>query len=200
MPSPLATSLHRPATLKELASRSDSLESFGFNLRDWQHEISRLVTSRQELQRRIQAAPPILASRFEDGNIADAYLAAYAEWLALKAILPAPLWARRKSRNLSNSWYSSSNHSTLENSTPESFKSRGLFTVPENIYHPKPGRPRVSTDIKRQKANARQRAYRQRMKSLIEQARAYRIHEDATSVERIQYPTLKPQQLQSQRP
>ncbi len=40
------------------------------------------------------------------------------------------------------------------------------------IYHPKPGRPRVSAESKRQKANARQRDYRQRMKSLIDQARA----------------------------
>ncbi len=172
MPSSIATSLHRPATLKELAARSDSLESFGYNLRDWQHEVSRLATSHQALQRRIQEAPPILASRFEDGNIADAYLAAYAEWLANKANLPTPLWARRKSRSLANPWYSSSNHDSLENATPESFKRRGLFTVPENIYHPKPGRPRVSTESKRQRANARQRAYRQRMKSLIDQARA----------------------------
>lgn len=122
MPSSIATSLHRPATLKELAARSDSLESFGFNLRDWQHEISRLVTSHQALQQRIQEAPPILASRFEGGKIADAYLAAYAEWLANKANLPTPLWARRKSRILANPWYSCSNHASLENSTPDSFK------------------------------------------------------------------------------
>ena len=87
MPSSLATSLHRPATFKEIASRSNSIEPFGHNLRDWQHEISRLVTSHQELQRRIQEASPFLTSRFEDGKIADAY----AEWLANKADLPIPL-------------------------------------------------------------------------------------------------------------
>lgn len=165
----------RPSSLKEVATRSDSLESFGYNLRDWQHEISRGVTSRTQLSSRIQEAPPILAHRFEQGEVADAYLAAYAEWLSHKANINPPAWSRRKARSLLAPWYSSANRKKLEELTPASFRKRGLYTAPENVFCPKPGRPRVSAETKRQKAIARQRAYRQRVKAILEQARAVGI-------------------------
>ncbi|MDQ8186952.1 hypothetical protein [Pelagicoccus sp. SDUM812002] len=164
--------LHRPATFKEVADQSDSLESFGYNLRDWQHEISRRATSHQQLSKSIQEPPTILANRFTDGNIADAYLAAYAEWLSLKAKVSQPAWSKRKARSLKTPWYSTQNRNQLEERTPESFSKRGVFTVPQNVFTPKAGRPRVSAETKRQKAIARQRAYRQRVKALLEKARA----------------------------
>lgn len=167
--------LHRPATFKEVADQSDSLESFGYNLRDWQHEISRRATSHQQLSKSIQEAPTILANRFEGGGIADAYLAAYAEWLSLKAKVSQPAWSKRKARSLKTPWYSSPLRNQLEKQAPESFKKRGVFTTPENVFKPKAGRPRVSAEEKRQKSIARQRAYRQRVKAILEQARAMGI-------------------------
>lgn len=167
--------LKRPQTLKEVASDSDSLESFGYNLRDWQHEISRRTTSHKQLSRSIQESPPILSKRFDGGEIADAYFAAYAEWLSIQANITPPVWSKRKARSLSTPWYSGANRSQLEKRTPESFRKRGLYTIPENVFTPKPGRPRVSTEIKRQKAIARQRAYRQRVKALLDKARSLGI-------------------------
>lgn len=171
MPEPATKTLHRPTTLKEVAEQSDSLQSFGYNLRDWQHEISRRVTSHQQLTNCIQDPPTILAKRFHQGEIADAYLAAYAEWLSQVAEIPSPLWSKQKKRSIQTPWYSGSNRDQLETRTPKSFHERGLFTVPENVFKPRAGRPRVSPEIKRQKAIARQRAYRQRIKSILDQAR-----------------------------
>lgn len=171
----ISKTLHRPATFKELAARSDSLESFGYNLRDWQHEVSRKVTSHQQFSLCIQDAPTILSRRFDQGDVADAYLAAYAEWLSIEANIPSPPWSKRKNRSIQTPWYSGSNHDQLEELTPRSFRERGLFTFPENVFKPKPGRPRVSSETKRQKAIARQRAYRQRVKSILDQARALGI-------------------------
>ena len=76
--------LDRPKTLKELAERSQSLEELGRNLRDWQHEISRQVSSTREFKNRLRETPESLADKFEGGDIADAYLAAYADWLSVK--------------------------------------------------------------------------------------------------------------------
>jgi len=167
--------LQRPATLKEVADLSDSLESFGYNLRDWQHEVSRKTTSRQQLSKCIQESPTILANQFEEGEIADAYLAAYAEWLSIQAKVPQPIWSKRKARSLSTPWYSTQNRDQLEERAPESFSKRGVFAIPENVFKPKAGRPRVSAECKREKAIARQRAYRQRIKAILEQARAIGI-------------------------
>ncbi|MDQ8180347.1 hypothetical protein [Pelagicoccus sp. SDUM812005] len=172
MSEPPPDQLRRPATLKDVSVQSQNLEEFGYNLRDWQHEVSRLVTSRKQLSGRIEEAPPVLSSKFAHGDVADAYLAAYAEWLALSADIDAPAWSQEKTRTASTAWYADSNRSQLERLAPDSFKKRGLFTVPDNIFRPRKGRPRVSAESKRQKSIQRQRAYRKRIKALVEKARA----------------------------
>ncbi len=163
--------IDRPKTLKELAQRSHSLEAFGRNLRDWQHEISRRVTSRSEFKRRIQEEPEQLAKKFKRGNVADAYLAAYADWLSAQASLQSPDWVGGSQRRLKNPWYADSNHSQLAELAPESFRVRGVYTIPDPIFIPRRGRPRVSAKQKRLKAIERQRAYRKRIKALVEKAR-----------------------------
>ena len=164
--------LDRPKTLKELAQRSHSLEDFGRNLRDWQHEISRRVSSREAFRTRLKDRPERLAKKFEEGEVADAYLAAYADWLSIRANIKSPHWAKDPQRRLSTPWYADSNHSQLESLAPESFRIRGVYTVPESIFNPRRGRPKVSSEQKRQKAIERQRQYRKRIKALVEQARA----------------------------
>ncbi len=163
--------LDRPKTLKELAQRSYSLEDFGRNLRDWQHEISRRVTSRNGFMRSIEEEPEKLEKKFDGGNLADAYLAAYADWLSAQASLESPPWVDDSQRRLTNPWYADSNYSQLEELAPKNFRIRGVYTIPDHIFKPRPGRPRVSAERKRKKAMERQRAYRKRIKALVEKAR-----------------------------
>lgn len=191
-----STALIRPRTLCEVADWSDSLESFGYNLRDWQHEVSRRFSSRRQLAEGVEEAPLLLAKRFSDGEVADAYLAAYAEWLSLEAGIPPPSWCERSQGRLKTPWFSGSDQPFLEQATPISFRKRGLFTVPENVFKPHPGRPRVSSESKRLKAAERQRAYRERVKAMLDQARAMGIghcvedHPSRSSVSQVSPPVL----------
>ncbi len=172
MPDTNTKILDRPKTLKELAERSHSLEDFGRNLRDWQHEISRQVSSTKEFEHRLQEAPELLADKFENGEVADAYLAAYADWLSNRTNIKSPRWVKNPQRRLNTPWYADSNHSQLESLAPESFRIRGVYTIPESIFNPRRGRPKVSAEHKRLKAIERQRQYRKRIKALVEKARA----------------------------
>ena len=121
---------------------------------------------------RLQEAPELLADKFGDGGVADAYLAAYADWLSIRANIKSPRWVETPQRRLSTPWYADSNHSQLESLTPKSFRIRGVYTVPESIFNPRRGRPKVSAEQKRLKAIERQRQYRKRIKALVEKARA----------------------------
>src|SRR5882672_5882012 len=82
----------RPATLKEIAERSDSLAEFGRHLRDWLHELRR-ISSRAQAATAVVDAPPRLRDKFPQGHVADAWLAAYAEHLSGKIGIAAPGWA-----------------------------------------------------------------------------------------------------------
>jgi hypothetical protein len=165
----------RPRTLREVAAWSDSLPDFGMNLRDWQHAIQREgVHSRAELLRRIDESPPRLAKRIAQGDVADAYLAAYAEWLADQASISRPGWSADRSRIAHEPWFSSSARGLLLVASPASFRQRNLFTKPERVFAPRAGRPTVPRLQKQEKARLRQKAYRRRIRALVEQARATR--------------------------
>ncbi len=165
--------IRRPQTLKEVAEWSDSLADFGTNLRDWQHAIQLDgVHSRTELARRIDAAPALLAGKFIEGDVADAYLAAYAEWLADLASIFRPGWCADPHRIARDPWFSAPARGLLLVASPASFRQRNLFTKPESVFTPKAGRPRVPDARKREKARIRQKAYRNRIRALVEQARA----------------------------
>ena len=168
-----ASTSGRPKTLREVAQWSGSLSDFGMNLRDWQHEIQRGgVHSRAELFRRLGDPPSLMVDRFSRGDVADAYLAAYAEWLADQAAVPRPPWCGDRHRVARTPWFSASTRGLLLVRSPASFRQRDLFTIPEPVFTPKAGRPPVSTEQKREKARSRQRAYRQRIRVLVKQARA----------------------------
>ena len=161
----------RPSKLADVARASNSLAAFGMSLRDWQHEIQRGVRSRPELERRLTDAPPRCVERFAGGDVADAYLAAYAEWLADGAGLARPDWTRDPWRIAGDPWFATSLRGHLLVSTPASFRQRNIFTTPEAVFSPAPGRPKVLLDQKREKARRRQKAYRQRIRALVEKAR-----------------------------
>lgn len=164
---------NRPRTFAQVADQSNSLEEFGYNLRDWQHEIQRGgVHSRSEFARRIADTPVRLVSRFSGGDTADAYLAAYAEWLADRAGIERPAWCSDGSRTSADPWFSAPSRSLLLVQSPASFRQRNLFTVPEPVFTPHPGRPPVDPEQKREKARLRQSAYRKRVRALLRQARA----------------------------
>lgn len=165
--------IRRPRTLCEVATWSNSLSAFGSNLRDWQHAIQREgVHSRAELVRRIAAAPPLLDGSFPQGDVADAYLAAYAEWLADRASIPRPAWCGDPRRAAREPWFSSPARGLLLVTSPASFRQRDLFTRPEPVFTPRRGRPRVPAEQKREKARLRQKAYRRRIRSLVDIGRA----------------------------
>lgn len=165
--------IRRPETLSDVAEQSDTLQAFGMNLRDWQHTIQRGgVHSRTALRQRLDAPPARLADRFKDGDIADAYLAAYAEWIADQAGIPRPFWCGDSQRIASAPWFATPVRGHLIAVTPASFRQRNLFTIPDPVFTPKPGRPRCSADQKRQKASQRQKAYRDRVRVLLAKARA----------------------------
>jgi hypothetical protein len=165
--------LMRPHSFFDVARDADSLRAFGMNLRDWCHEIERGgVHSRDELQKRISDEPPFCRERFDGGDIADAYLAAYAEWLADQAGITRPAWSSNPKRTADEPWFSTPLRGRLIAVTPASFRQRNLFTTPEAIFQARRGRPRVSAEQKREKAILRQRAYRKRISELVARARA----------------------------
>jgi hypothetical protein len=176
----MENSIHnRPHSLLEVADRSDSMEAFGANLRDWQHEIERGgVHSRKKFATCISEKPRELRNCFDGGDIADAYLAAYAEWLADKAGISRPQWCRDSDRIADKPWFSTSLHGYLLVSSPASFRQRQLFTVPDNVFTPRPGRPQVPESQKCLNARIRQKKYRQRVNSLLRKARSMGLHHE----------------------
>lgn len=170
--------LQRPRSLRDVAESSKTLEEFGRNLRDWQHEVQRGgVGSRKEFSHRLEETPPLLSEQFPKGDLADATLAAYAEWLADQAGIARPDWCSDPKRVAKTPWFGSPLRGWLLAHTPASFRQRNLFTIPEAVFTPRAGRPRKSIEHKARMAAERQRAYRRRIRSLVEQARNYRTAE-----------------------
>ncbi len=158
----------RPTTLKEVSAQSSSLEEFGLLLRDWIHHVTRRdVSNRPALALAISQAPSIRKKKFTGGEVADAYLAAYAEWIADQAGIDRPLWTRESKRSLSDPWFSDNARASLLVSTPASFRQRGIFTIPENVVRLRRGRPRVSPEQKRVKARERDQRYRAKIREKL---------------------------------
>lgn len=162
-----------PRTLREVAEFSDSIEDFGRYLREWEHSISRKgVHSRPALRRSLEEEPPQMRGRFDQGDVADAYLAALAEWLVRKHDLEDLEWTVDPPRIADRAWWAHGARAELLASTPASFRTRHLFTMPNDPFRPRAGRPRVSEEQKRRKLAERQKRYRARVNALLKQARA----------------------------
>lgn len=155
----------RPTTLKEVAQRSDSIGDFGRHLRDWLHELRR-ASSRPQAALTITEEPPPLRNKFPQGQVADAWLAAYAEHLAGKLGITAPEWAFAPWRTSDDPTFDDGSTPTLRTiallRAPLAFKRRNIFTPSVDLpLAIRAGRPAKSAEEKRQTNAQRQRRFRE---------------------------------------
>ncbi|MBI4604461.1 MAG: hypothetical protein HY721_21070 [Planctomycetes bacterium] len=121
--------MRRPRSLAEVAAWSDSRRAFSFQLADFLDQF--YLERRPEM---LSEEPERLARRIEEGDIADAYLAATAVSLARLAGAHPPAWAWQESRKLRRHWFASPGRAvraTLLAESPAPFRERNLF-VSEN--------------------------------------------------------------------
>ncbi len=174
----------RPQTLAEVAARADSLEHFGRELADWLHTV-RALSSRPALARAIADAPSPLAAKFPEGALADATLAAYADFLAERIRIAPPAWCLAPERIATEPWFASDGPRSrlfALRDTPPAFKRRNLFTTaPDLPVRLRRGRPPVSAETKRAKNAARQRRFQQKRRQLLhELLHAQRVNNTGT--------------------
>ena len=157
--------LARPRSLREVAERADGVGTFGYELADWLKTLRAGIT-RPQAAAAIAEEPALLRDRFPKGSVADAWLAAYAEYLAGRIGHPVPRWAKSAKRVSSEPWFASEHPDSrlraLRDSPPP-FKNRNLFT--EKVDLPlrlRAGRPPKSADEKRRANAERQRRFRAR--------------------------------------
>jgi hypothetical protein len=162
----------RPKALKEISERSDSIGDFGRHLRDWLHELQSVSSRRQAIEA-IVDEPGLLSKMFPEGNVADAWLAAYAEHLAGTIGVCAPEWAFLPSRIAAEPIFDEGSDSrrlralAIENS-PLAFKRRNIYTPSVDLpVALRAGRPGKSIEEKRRTNAERQRRFRKmRLKEL----------------------------------
>jgi len=171
----------RPATLAQIAERAESIEDFGRHLRDWLHELRR-ISSRSQVSATLAAKPRILRNRFAGGEVADAWLGAYAEHLAQRSGIAPPHWAFDRARVAPEPWFANESGSPVSRiialqRTPLSFKRRNLYTPSVELpLGLRAGRPAKSSDEKRQANARRQRLFRERRKAELASLRKLAIN------------------------
>ena len=134
---------NRPRTAFEVALEAETLESFGYALRDWQHELKR-IHNRPQLISCFAKAPALLEKRFPQGDIADAYLAGYVDFLADATQIQRPQWTSSSKRIARDPWFSSRDRKRLLIVSPVPLREKNIFAEPENVISLRRGRPRVS--------------------------------------------------------
>jgi hypothetical protein len=166
----------RPTTLKVVAQRSDSIGDFGRHLRDWLHELRR-ASSRPQVALTIAEEPPRLRDKFPQGQVADAWLAAYAEHLAGKLGATAPEWAFAPWRTSDDPIFDDGSTPALRTlaliRAPLAFKRRNIFTPSVDLpLALRAGRPTKSAEEKRQTNAERQRRFRRARLAELKQLRS----------------------------
>lgn len=166
--------MKRPETLRAVAEQSDSLETFGRLFQDWLHTV-RTFSSRAQLERAIRDEPPRLARVFAEGKVADAWLAASAEYAAQRARLRYPAWTARRSAG--EPWFATGSDSRSRaialRDSPGPFKVRNLFTPGVDLpLRFRAGRPRKPAAELRAASAERQRRFRQKRQAELRQLRA----------------------------
>jgi len=117
----------RPSSLREVAARSDSAESFSLEVADFLHEFQRARTLLM-----LEEEPGALAGRFAEGDTADAYLAAVAAHLADLNGWRRPRWTSQPQRYLSHPWFAvrgPAMRACLLLESPAPFRERNLFVT-----------------------------------------------------------------------
>lgn len=130
----------RPKSLKELAEKASTLEAWGFGLAEFLDEVNavRRAGRSASLFDLVREEPPVLRTRFAEGETADAFGAALAEYLADAAAVSAPGWTRQRERFLSHAWFPLPQfadlphlRSLIERETPPAFRAHNVF-IDEN--------------------------------------------------------------------
>ena len=156
----------RPKTLQEVAAHSASLADFGRHLRDWLHELRR-ASSRPQAAAAVADEPPRLAEKFSGGDVADAWLDAYAEHLAGKLDVAPPEWAFAPERIAAEPLFDEGGDTPALRAlalarSPLAFKRRNIFTPSVDLpLRLRAGRPAKSPEEKRRGNAERQRRFRQ---------------------------------------
>ncbi len=155
----------RPKTLREIAARTNNLIRFGHEFADWLHTV-RTLRTRPQLAAAIADKPALLRERFPEGAVSDAWLAAYAEYLAAKIRVKVPAWAKSPRRIAPEPWFSTANRPSRLRAlrdSPPAFKNRNLFTDAVDLpLRLRAGRPAKSAEEKRHANAGRQRRFRLR--------------------------------------
>jgi hypothetical protein len=129
------------------------------------HELRR-ASSRTQAAATIADEPPRLRDQFPQGQIADVWLAAYAEHLAGKVGAVAPAWAFAPWRTSEDPIFDEGSTPVLRAialaHAPLAFKRRNTFTPTVDLpLALRAGRPQKSVEEKRRKNAERQRRFRQ---------------------------------------
>jgi hypothetical protein len=154
----------RPLTLQDVALRSDSIEEFGRHFQDWLHAV-RGFSSRPQVELALQEAPARLARKFKDGVVADAWLAAYADYAAAKIGRPAPAWVN--GRVSPEPWFAvgtgTRERLAALRDSPQPFKARNLYTPSVDLpLALAAGRPAKPVEELRRANAERQRRFREK--------------------------------------
>lgn len=126
--------LSRPRSIAEVASRAaDGPVAFHDALKDFVLAFSRMDDASRGIA--LTGEPPLIGG---DG-VADAYLAAAAEMLALREGLARPPWVSAPSRFLPQAWYAGGMERMkpiLRAESPAAFRIRNLFVSADALDRP----------------------------------------------------------------
>ena len=117
--------MRRPDSLQEVSRLAEDQRAFAYALAEFldQFRIERDSSM-------LETEPERLATRFQTGDVADAYLAAVAVSLARELSVTPPRWAWDDSRKLRRPWFAHPGarlRATLLAESPAPFRERNLF-------------------------------------------------------------------------
>lgn len=157
------------ATLARIADGASDLAEVRALVAAWAEHLTGLA-DRPRLMATIHDAPRLLAQAMDDGEVADAWLAACAELLATTLGRPPPPWATEPRRTLATPW---PRGTTPPRDSPPAFVQRGLYLpAPTLSIHLRRGRPPVPPEQRRRVDAERQRRYRLRRAAELARLRA----------------------------
>ena len=125
--------ISRAKTLSDVAAWSASYAVFGRNLRDWVGHVRTLAVRAQTIGS-VVVPPRLLRGKFPEGAVADAWLAAYAEYVCLHASADIPAWALKPNRFLATPSFDDGVvdprlRAIALDRSPEAFRRRNIFTT-----------------------------------------------------------------------